>query len=176
MGLYSMRYIKALLANLLVLIVFGPGVSAQTHDDLDTRAFIDIATRTTVLEIKTAKLALLKSDNAEVKAYAERMLSEQQAVLDGLQNLAQITQVTVANNAAFDEKQLNAGGVAPWLEGEKFNQAYSKRRLQERKKLVALIRKGMESSDANVRSYAKSALPVSLQQLYLAQQLPADKS
>lgn len=176
MGLYSMRYIKALLANLLVLIVFGPGVSAQTHDNLDTRSFIDIATRTTVLEIKTAKLALLKSDNADVKAYAQRMLSEQQAVLNGLQNLAQVTQVAVANNAAFNEKQLNAGGVAPWLEGEKFNQAYSKRRLQERKKLVALIRKGMESSDANVRSYAKSALPVSLQQLYLAQQLPADES
>ena len=176
MGLFSMRYIKALFAKLLVLIVFGPCANAQTHDDLDTQSFINIATRTTILEIKTAKLALLKSDNADVKAYAARMLNEQQAVLDGLQNLAQATQVTVADNATFDEKQLIAGGVAPWLEGEKFNQAYSKRRLQERKKLVALMRKGMASSDVNVSSYAKSALPVSLQQLYLAQQLPADKS
>ncbi|PUA30510.1 MAG: hypothetical protein B0W54_08500 [Cellvibrio sp. 79] len=171
-----MRYIKALLANLLVLIVFAPGVSAQTQNELDTQSFIEIATRTTILEIKTAKLALLKSDNAEVKAYAERMLSEQQAILNGLQNLARITQIAVANNATLNEKQLTAGGVAPWLEGEKFNQAYSKRRLQERKKLVALMRKGMESNDINIRSYAKNALPVSLQQLYLAQQLPADKS
>ncbi len=176
MGLFSMRYIKALFANLLVLIVFGPCVNAQTHDDLDAQAFIDIATRTTILEIKTAKLALLKSDSAEIKAYAERMLNEQQAVLDGLQNLAQVTQVSLIKGASFNEKQLSAGGVAPWLEGEKFNLAYSKRRLEERKKLVALMRKGIESSDVNIRSYAKNALPVSLQQLYLAQQLPVDNS
>lgn len=176
MGLYPMRYIKALLANLLVLIVFVPCVNAQTPDNFDTRAFIDLATRTTILEIKTAKLALLKSDNAEVKAYATRMLSEQQAVLAGLQNLAKVTRVTITNDSVSNEQQLTAGGVAPWLDGEKFNQAYSKRRLQERKKLVALMRKGMESSDVNVRSYATSALPVSLQQLYLAQQLSAGKS
>ncbi len=167
-----MRYVTALLANLCILMVLAPGVNAHTQQDLDAKTFIDIATRTTILEIKTAKLALLKSDSNAIKAYAEHMLSEQQAVLNGLQGLAQATQVAAAN-VAPDEMQLNAGGVAPWLEGEKFNQAYSKRRLQERKKLVALMRKGLESSDAQVRSYAQAALPITLQQLYLAQQLPA---
>ncbi len=171
-----MRYLKALLGNLLVLIVFVPCVNAHTEKDLDAQSFIDIATRTTILEIKTAKLALLKSNSADVKAYAERMLDEQQAVLNSLQNFAQVAQITPANGAAFNDKQLRAGGVAPWLEGEKFNQVYSKRRLEERKKLVALLQQGLKSSDVNVRSYAKSALPASLQQLYLAQQLPVDNS
>lgn len=170
-----MRYIKALFATLWILIALAPGVNAHTQEDLDARSFFDIATRTTILEIKTAKLALVKSDSAEIKAYAARMLEEQQAVLSGLHNMAQATQVATVNKAPFDATQLTAGGVAPWLEGEQFNQAYSKRRLQERKKLVALMRKGLVSSDAQVRSYARSSLPVFLQQLYLAQQLPADQ-
>lgn len=169
-----MRYLKALFANLLVFIVFAPGVNAHTQEDLNARSFLEIATRNAILEIKTAKLALMKSGSAEIKAYAERMVTEQQTVLNGLHELALATQV-VSADAQFDDSLLNAGGVAPWLEGEKFDQAYAKRRLEERKQLVALLRKGMESNDNHVRSYAKSALPVSLQQLYLAQQLPADK-
>lgn len=166
-----MRYITALFANVFILIAFVPGVNAYPQQDLDAKTFIDIALRTTILEIKTAKLALLKSDSAAIKVYAEQMLGEQHAVLNGLQGLAQATQVA-ATHFVPDVKQLNAAGVAPWLEGKKFNQAYSKRRLQERKKWVALMRKGLESSDAQVRSYAQAALPISLQQLYLAQQLP----
>ncbi|WP_039916396.1 DUF4142 domain-containing protein [Cellvibrio mixtus] len=171
-----MRYLKVLLGTLLVLIVFVPFANAHTEKDLDAQSFIDIAIRTTILEIKTAKLALVKSNSTEVKAYAARMLNEQQMVLDSLKNLARVTQITPVNGAVLDDKQLLAGGVAPWLEGEKFNQAYSKRRLEERKKLVALLQQGLRSSDVNVRNYAKGALPVSLQQLYLAQQLPAGNS
>ncbi|HTF95135.1 MAG TPA: DUF4142 domain-containing protein [Cellvibrio sp.] len=168
-----MSRFKTLLIVLTVLFLSTPFAQATSrieyiHTDarLDTRSFIAIAVRTAALEIKTAKLALIKSQSPVVQAYALQVAEQQHQVLTGLQKLA------IANGVTLEgDLPLQAGGVAPWVEGDKFDRIYSDRRVHYRQQWVTLLRMAISSNDETLKHYARSVLPASLQQLNQAQQL-----
>lgn len=162
-----MRFLTSFLISVVFLSLFATSAVAHIEPQLDTRTFVGIVRRAALFEISTAKLALQKSASPNIRAYATRTLGEQRVALDELNHLSTKSGLQVGDTLAI------AGGVAPWLDADKFDRAYSKRRVAERKKLVILLHKGLSSSDANVREYAQRMLPMCLEQLYRAQQLRA---
>lgn len=168
-----MSHLRTLLVVLAILFLSTPFARATSHIEyirtdarLDARTFIMTAMHTAALEIKTAKLALKKSQSPAIQTYARQMAEQQQALLNELQTLA-------ASNGLVMESEvvLQAGGVAPWFEGEKFDRAYIDRRVQHRQQWVTLLRMAISSNDETLKRYASSILSASLKQLHQAQQL-----
>ena len=133
---------------------------------LTGQEFLDVAAVRSISEGETAKIALNKSSDTHIKAYAQAMIVEQQAALDSLRRFAKEQHLQMYSDA---ELQAKARVYIFQRNGKAFDPAYVEMRSLERKKAVSLFRMAAESADVALKQYATAQLPVLMRELYMAQ-------
>jgi predicted outer membrane protein len=127
-------------------------------------------------EVATAKIALSKSQNAEVKAFAQQMVDDHGAALTKVQAVAQAKGVTLPTELDAKHKAMSA--KLEKLSGDAFDKAYMagagvKDHTDTHNKLMADAKK---IKDADVKALADQHMPVVEQHLKAAQQMASAKS
>jgi len=125
-------------------------------------------------EVEMGKLAQSKSQNAEVKTFAQQMIDDHTKGLAEVQAVAQAKGITLPTELDAKHKAMSAKLAK--LEGEKFDREYMKvGGLASHKEALALLNKNEKGAkDADVKGLATKMKPTVEQHLKAAQQMPAN--
>jgi len=153
----------------------GAAASGAKLSAADEKAVKDMA-MADMAEVETGKLALNKSQNADVKAFAQQMVDDHGQALSKVQALAQARGVTLPTGLDAKHKAMSA--KLEKLSGDAFDKAYMagagvKDHKDTKAKLMSDARK---IKDADVKALADQHMPVVEQHLKSAQQMHMTKS
>ena len=149
-----------------------PSAAVITDDDRDV--VLDLA-HAHLAEIDGARLALEKSQNEDVRRFAQRMIDEHQAAHTELQQLAQAKSIKLPQEANLIHKTLAT--AMRLLSGETFDHQYiSRMGINDNQRTVEMLQKALvEAKDADIRAHAVRVLPVIQEHLATARQLNGQK-
>lgn len=151
------------------------GSGAAKLSKADMKAMTDMAIAN-MAEVETGKLALSKSQNAEVKTFAQQMIHDHGKALSELQALAQTKGVTLPTE--LDAKHKSMAAKLEKLSGDAFDKEYMKMAgLKDHKDTYAKLQKISKSAkDPDVKAAAEKTIPTVEQHLKAAQQMSSAKS
>ena len=154
------------LAPLMALLA-GQALAQQTAatgnaatarlNDVD-RQFVAAAASGGVAEVDTARLAEQQAGKAEVKSFAQRMITDHTKANQQLASLASQEGLTAPTEP--DAKQKATATKLKTLSGTAFDRAYVKDEIQDHKETIALFQKEAKSSqDPQLKQFASQTLP-----------------
>jgi len=139
---------------------------AASSDD-----FVDAATEAGIAEVETGKLALDKSKDAEVKTFAQQMVTDHTQANQKLGDIARKLDISVPDEAALTAKVKEM--ILEWRD-ESFDRSYVNNQVEAHKKAVELFKKEAASSDkAELKAFASETLPKLEEHLEHAKKLQA---
>lgn len=146
-----------------------PGGMATTGDG----ALMSDLAHANIDEIESAKLALAKSKNAQVREFAQKMLDEHSAGQAQLEALAQSKGVKLPAKTYLMQKSTTA--ILKVVSGKTFDKEYIKHAGVNAHKntLVLLQRMSLEAVDPEFKALGANMRPMIQQHLKMAQQLQA---
>jgi predicted outer membrane protein len=141
----------------------------------DSKAIMDMA-MVNMAEVDMGKLAQSKSQNPEVKTFAQQMIDDHTKGLQEVQTVAQAKGITLPTELDAKHKAMSAKLAK--LDGDKFDREYMKvGGTASHKEALAMLNKNEKSAkDADVKGLATKMKPTVEQHLKAAQQMPAAKS
>ena len=149
--------------------VTGGTVSATTAAD---KEFVSRAGMAGLAEVQMANLALQNAQSAEVKAFAQRMITDHSTSNAELAQLATVKGLALPTELGGEHK----AGLEhlTTLTGGEFDRAYMQHMVADHRATVAVFEKAAtEVQDAGVKAFAEKTLPVLREHLSLAQQVSA---
>ncbi|KFI06341.1 DUF4142 domain-containing protein [Massilia sp. BSC265] len=151
------------------------GSGAAKLSAADRKTITDMAL-SNMAEVETGKLALSKSQNPDVKTFAQQMIDDHGKALTEVQTLAQQKGVTLPTE--LDPKHKAISAKLEKLSGEAFDREYMKSvGVADHKDTHAKLQKGAKSAkDPDVKALAAKLMPTVEQHLKAAQQMSSAKS
>jgi len=150
----------------------GTGTMAKSeHAAADTASakFIKSAAQDGDAEIALAAVVNTQSQNADVKALAEKIKSDHTKANEELQSIATSRQVTLPTEPSAAQKSLH--DRLSKLSGAAFDRAYVNAMVKDHQTAVAEFTKEAKSSDPDVKAFAEKTLPALQDHLQRAQTL-----
>ena len=145
--------------------------SMSTAMAATSNSFVDDAAEGGITEIEAGKLALEKSSSADVKTFAQHMVTEHTKANQELATLAKKLDIEVPDDAALTDKAKKA---ILEMRDESFDKAYANNQVAAHEKTVALFKKESTSSDnAELKAFATKTLPTLEAHLKAAKDLQA---
>ncbi len=148
------------------LVGTGTALAATTPAD---REFATTAAKANAAEIAIGRLAATHAQDANVKAFGERMVADHTKAADGLKTAATEDGITLPATPASNP---DADRLAR-LQGAEFDRAFGEQMRGDHDKAVALFRKEASANgDAQVKAFAAKTLPTLEEHQKMAQSLP----
>lgn len=124
-----------------------------------------------IAEIETGRLALEKSQNPQVRKFAQQMIDDHTAAQQQLRALAQTKGVTLTEETDLQHKTLATAMKV--LTGETFDSQYLKRvGVNDHQRTIELLQKAQTNArDPDVKAMAAKMLPTVQGHLRMAQQM-----
>ena len=179
---------SALLLSVLLLGLGGcatPGGGQSEHQravaaaskamsQSDLRLLADLA-QTNIAEIQTGQLAITRTQDAQVKAFAQAIVDEHGRALQQLQALATSAGLLLPEGADLVHRAV-AAEISP-LSGPEFDHRYLYLfGIADHKSLLGLLdQTARTAANPALRSYAQTWLPIAMRHLERAQQLSATR-
>ena len=156
----------------------GASATASSEAKLtaaDRKAIMDMA-MSNMAEVEMGKLAQSKSQNAEVKAFATKMVDDHGKALTEVQTLAQSKGVTLPTELDAKHKAMSA--QLQKASGDAFDKAYVKQGGvgAHKETLTKLQAASKGAKDADVKGQVDKMIPVVQEHLKHAEQLAQGKS
>ncbi|MFC5846793.1 DUF4142 domain-containing protein [Deinococcus petrolearius] len=150
----------------------GPVSTAQVTNNSNV-LFMEVATMSNLAEIKTSQLALQKSTNPQVRAFAQEMITMHTQAQQELRALATAKGVVLTDQPGADQRlQYNKLST---LSGAAFDAAYKTVQVSGHQTTLDLIRMYRSfGTDAQALAYAAKIEPVVASHLAQAKALPAN--
>lgn len=147
--------------------------AAASHTDPQIAS---IAVTANQVDIEYAKIALDKASNAEVKKFAQTMMTDHQAVIDKAVALVTKLGVTPEDNPTSQSLVSGATDTKAMLNsksGADFDKAYVDNEVAYHKAAIDIVENTLipESSNAELKSLLESALPLFKEHLSHAEML-----
>lgn len=187
-------FIKRLLAVSVAAAMFGSvGAQAQTASTqmgasataatatgtakltaADRKAIMDMA-MSNMAEVEMGKMAQSKSQNADVKAFGQKMVDDHGKALTEVQTLAQSKGVTLPTE--LDAKHKALAAKLEKANGTAFDKAYTKQGgVAAHKDTLAKLQKASKAAkDADVKAQVDKTIPVVQEHLKHAEQVASGK-
>jgi predicted outer membrane protein len=153
----------------------GAAASGGSMAKADQKILMTMA-QANMAEIEAGKLAQSKSQNDQVKAFAQQMIDDHTKALSDVQALAQQKGVTLPTEP--DAKHKAMAAKLEKMSGDAFDKAYmAQAGVSDHKNVHAMLLKDEKrAKDADLKALAAKMTPVVEQHLKSAQQMPAPKS
>jgi putative membrane protein len=132
--------------------------------------FVSKAAQDGMTEVELGKIALQKSQNAEVRDFAQRMVADHGKANEELASLAKQKGIDApkkldAEHQAMVKKLQSTDGTA-------FDAEYSRHMNMDHSKAISLFEAAAQSPDADLARFAKKTLPTLKEHKQMAQKLP----
>lgn len=159
-----------LMKQMGLTLVLAAG-SISTAMAATSNSFVEDAAQGGITEVEAGKLALEKSSSADVKTFAQHMVTDHTKANQELVALAKKLDIEVPDDAALTDKAKKA---ILELRDESFDKAYANNQVAAHEKTVELFQKEAASSDnAELKAFATETLPTLEAHLKMAKELQA---
>lgn len=150
----------------------GPVSTAQVTNNTNV-LFMEVATMSNLTEVKTSQLALQKSTNPQVRAFAQQMITMHTQAQQELQALAASKGVVLADQPGADQRlQYNKLNT---LSGAAFDAMYKMVQVAGHQMTLDLVKTYRSfGTDAQALAYAAKLQPVVTMHLEEAKALPGN--
>ena len=139
------------------------------------RMFVSKALQGDMAEIQLGQLTLQKSENQQVKAFAQRMIDDHTKLQEQMKPVAQQLGVSVPDQVS--KKDRSTMGKLEGLSGTAYDQAYIKDMVKDHKQDLSQFQTEASSGqDQTVKDAANQGSKVIAQHLQMAQQLAKDQN
>lgn len=136
-----------------------PSGAAQALMSVDPDKFFESAGSANMFEVEASKLALERSQDPEVKKFAEMIVKDHTAAGTKLSTLATNKKVTLPTQL-LKRHQMMLDGLKEEPQGKEFDDEYRLKMVVAHKEAVSLFdESARESPDADVRKLAAEMLP-----------------
>lgn len=135
----------------------GMAGTDANRDSIDAEDFLEEASAMGVAEIETGQKALEESQNAEVRAFAERMIKDHAAANEKMAKLAADKDLEISDEAKLMDKARTM--ILDAREGDSFDDAYANNQVAAHERSIELFERATRSEDAEVAAFAKDTLP-----------------
>lgn len=136
-----------------------PSGVAQVVMSSDPKDFFETAASANMFEIEASKLAAKRSQDAQVKAFAEMMIKDHTQASEKLKVLAAQKKVTLPTQL-LKRHQMMLDGLKDEKDAKEFDEEYRSRMVMSHKEAVSLFDlSARESPDADIRKFAGTMLP-----------------
>ena len=145
--------------------------AASSLNKADQKIVMDMA-RANMAEVEAGKMAVSKSQNAEVKAYAQRMIDDHSKALNDVTTLAQTKGVKLPTEV--DAKQKAMAAKLGKMDGEAFDREYMKQAgVADHTRVHAMLKKNStRAKDPDVKALAAKMMPTVEEHLTTAKGMP----
>jgi len=135
-------------------------------------SFIEKAARGSIMEVEAGKVALEKSQNAEVKEFAQHLVDDHTKLNEELSNLVAPKGVIMAS--AMNPAQKKIIAKLSETPADKFDAAFIRTAIDDHKKDIAEFEKAAQSAkDHELRDWVNATLPKLKMHLEMANKLKA---
>lgn len=166
---------KKLFSAGALIFAFGAMTSyvmaADKTDKIDADDFVEEASAKGLAEIESSKLALSKSTSTDIKAFAQKMITDHSATNTELAAIAARKNIEVAEEAELMSKAKKF--ILEQRDGESFDEAYAKNQVAAHEMTIELFERASISDDADIAAFAKKTLPALQHHLKMARELEA---
>jgi putative membrane protein len=132
--------------------------------------FAEKAAMGSMAEVEAGKIALQKSSNDKVKAFAQKLVTDHTKAGEELKAAASQEGITVPG--ALDAEHEAALDRLKGLSGDQFDAAFKEHMVKDHKKDIALFEKESASGQTALDKFAAKTLPTLKQHLRMAEELP----
>jgi putative membrane protein len=132
--------------------------------------FVEKAAQDGMTEVELGKVALAKSQNAEVRDFAQRMVTDHGKANQELAALAK--QKGIEAPRKLDSEHQAMVQMLEAKSGAAFDNEYSRHMNMDHTKAITLFEAASKSSDADFAGFAKKTLPTLKEHKKLASRLP----
>lgn len=145
--------------------------AASALNKADQKIVMDMA-RANMAEVEAGKMAVSKTQNAEVKAFAQRMIDDHTKALADVTALAQNKGVTLPTE--LDAKHKAMAAKLGKLNGDAFDREYMKQAgVADHTKVHAMLKKdSSRAKDPDVKALAAKMMPAVEEHLHSAKAMP----
>ena len=160
--------------TILWLVLSGASAAAMAADAESTPpaagVFVKKAALDGMTEVEAGKVALSKSQDPDIRSFAQRMVDDHGKANDELEALAK-------TKGIMPPKKLDAEHQAMLNQlkaksGKDFDHAYAEHMNMDHTKAIALFESAAGSNDPDLARFAKKTLPTLKEHQELAQSLP----
>ena len=162
--------------TLLFLAIAGVSSAALAADAEHTppapSVFVKKASLDGMTEVEAGKVALAKSQDPDIRSFAQRMVDDHSkagaelASLAKTKGLAAPKQLDAEHQAMLDALKAKSG--------HEFDHAYAEHMNMDHSKAIALFESASKSDDVQLAQFAEKTLPTLKQHKALAQKLPGN--
>ncbi|WNW12418.1 DUF4142 domain-containing protein [Pseudomonas sp. DTU_2021_1001937_2_SI_NGA_ILE_001] len=159
---------KVFRAGALSLMVAMASATAFAADPED---FVDEASAKGIAEIEAGKMALQKSQSADVKTFAQMMIDDHTAANAKLKAIAEQKKLKVSDDAQLMDK---AKAMILDIREESFDRSYANNQVKAHEQTIELFEEeAKDSKDAELKAFAEATLPKLKAHLAKAKELAA---
>lgn len=135
------------------------------------KELMDDIVEANLAEIETGKLALSKSRNVHIRAFAQKMIDDHSNAMQALQAVAQNKGIKLPTETDMQHKAMATGLSV--LSGDTFDQRYLQHiGVGDHQRTLDLLQKTIRTtSDRDLRAHATQMMPVVEQHLAIAQRM-----
>jgi putative membrane protein len=150
------------------------GMQGSSQSPID-RMFVKKAMQGSMAEVQLGQLTLQKSENEQVKQFAQRMIDDHTKLSDQMKPVAQQLGVDTPAQVSKKDKQLMS--KLQGLSGATYDQAYIKEMVKDHKKdLNDFQMEASSGQDQTAKDAAAQGSKVIAQHLQMAQQMAKDQN
>jgi putative membrane protein len=150
------------------------GMQAGQPSSMD-KVFVSKAMQGSMAEVQLGQLTLQKSNNAQVKEFAQRMIDDHTKLNEQMKPVAQQLGVTVPDQVSKNDRKTMAKLQS--LSGSAYDQAYIKDMVKDHKQdLTEFQMEASSGQDQTVKDAANQGSKVIAQHLQMAQQMAKDQN
>jgi len=161
--------------NLLFLAIAGIAASAAAADAESgvpaPSAFVKMAAQAGMAEVEAGKVALSKSQNPEIRSFAERMVNDHGSANLQLARIARAKGIDAPSR--LDAEHQTMIDALRSKSGADFDAAYSRHMNMDHDKAIALFEGASKSADPEFAGFAQKTLPTLQEHKQLASKLPS---
>jgi len=136
------------------------------------QTFVEKAALTGLTEVELGKVALKKSQDSQVRTFAQRMITDHGKANDELSSIADRKQLQVPKK--LDSEHQSMVTELSGKSGTDFDAAYAQHMAEGHGKAVALFEAEAQASDSDLSSFASKTLPTLKEHKQLADKLSAN--
>lgn len=145
---------------------------ACARENLDPKEFIEEAARGGMGETQMSSIALQRSQNSEIKAFAEEMINSHSKINVELAGVAGRKGVILPRETSSTQK--STASRLETLNGEAFDKEFVNALIRDHENLIKLFQiNASNSPDADIKAFAVANLPKLQEHLLHAQNLKA---
>jgi putative membrane protein len=160
--------------SLLFLAVSGVSSAAYSaaaeNAEPTPQVFVQKAALSGMAEVELGKVALTKSQDSEVRAFAQRMVADHGKANKELETIAKAKGLMAPKS--LDAEHQSHVKMLSEKDGAEFDRAYSQHMNMDHSKAISLFEGASRSTDAELASFAKKTLPTLKEHKQMATKLP----